>query len=44
MNQRNVPFEHFTKKTCTISFMAAPIRAPFGIESAIGGLVFRVKI
>ena len=31
-------------KTYTISFMAAPIRAPFRTDSEIGGLIFGVKI
>ena len=31
-------------KTYTISFMTAPMRAPFGTDFAIGGLIFGVKI
>ena len=43
LSQRSVPFVQFTKRTYTISFITAPMCAPYGRGFAIGGLIFWVK-
>ena len=40
LSQRSVPFAQFKKRTYTISFITAPMWAPYGRGFAIGGLIF----